>query len=85
METDESPELSSASDDLLDDYRRWLRQERGLAAESVRCYIQHSKKFLDSLRGPVEMSLAGLSPADVTNCVINASVQSGSVWTRRHR
>ncbi|MBT2514118.1 tyrosine-type recombinase/integrase [Arthrobacter sp. ISL-30] len=83
METDETPGLSSASDDLLDEYRRWLRQERGLAAESVRCYVQQSKKFLASLPGPVEVSLVGLSPADVTNYVINASIQSGSVWSAK--
>lgn len=71
------------SDVVLDEYRKWLRQERGLASESVRCYTVQAKKFLAWLSESPELSLDCLSPAELTGYVVGASVRSGSVWSAK--
>jgi integrase/recombinase XerD len=48
----------------------FLAGERGLAAETVRCYGNHARAFLVWLPQPVERSLAGLSAGQVTGYVI---------------
>jgi hypothetical protein len=37
---------------LLAEFRTWLVRERGLAAETVRCYGNHVKAFLAAIGGP---------------------------------
>jgi hypothetical protein len=51
---------------VLEDYRAFLVGERGLAAESVRCYCNHARVFLAQLPDPVESELRGLSAGGVT-------------------
>lgn len=68
---------------LIDEYRQWLREERGLAAESVRCYSQQAMKFLRSVSGPVESSLGGLTPADIISYVVYFCEESKSVWSSK--
>lgn len=68
-------------EDLLGEYRTWLRVERGLAAETVRCYTNQSRKFLVSLPTPLTLSLDVLAPADVIRYVSSASAAPGSVWS----
>lgn len=40
------PVVATGRELLLEEFRRWLRAERGLAAESVRCYSGQAGKFL---------------------------------------
>ncbi len=70
-------------EDLLDQYRQWLREERGLAPESVRCYVQQSRKLLASLSEPVGRSLGALEPADIISYVVAACQGSGSRWSAK--
>ena len=68
-------------ENLLDQYRQWLREERGLAAESVRCYAQQSRKLLASLDGPLGPSIGALEPADIISYVVGVSQGPGSRWS----
>ena len=55
---------------VLECYRTFLIDERGLAAESVRCYMLHARVFLTQLPSPMGMALAGLSAAQVSGFVL---------------
>ncbi|WP_427019326.1 hypothetical protein ACQCSX_22475 (plasmid) [Pseudarthrobacter sp. P1] len=65
-------------EDLLDEYRQWLREERGLAPESVRCYAQQSRNLLASLSEPVGPSLGPLEPVDIISYVVGVCHGPGS-------
>lgn len=68
-------------DDVLADYRGWLFEERGLAAETLRTYTQQSKSFLTSLSS---VSVLGdLFPADVIEYVAEFSAAAVSTWTTK--
>src|SRR5215469_9880902 len=54
---------SDPVDVLIADYRRWLVVERGLAAETVRCYGNQAKRFLGGLPVPLGEALLGLDAA----------------------
>jgi len=73
----------SAEEILLVRYRDYLSGERGLAAESVRCYIVQGRKFLDGLAGPLERSLEHLDTAAVTCFVMAQARQSASAWSAK--
>ncbi|MBM0240212.1 tyrosine-type recombinase/integrase [Micromonospora sp. ATA32] len=68
---------------LLADYRVWLVAERGLAAESVRCYGVQARKFLVQLADPLDESLARLDAATVTVFMVGQSTAAGSVWSAK--
>ena len=68
---------------LLGDYRGWLAAERGLAAETVRCYGSQATKFLRQLPDPLVESLAGLDAAAVTVFVVGQSRTAGSVGSAK--
>ncbi len=68
---------------LLADYRAWLVGERGLAAESVRCYANQAKTFLTQLADPLGESLARLDAAAVTAFMVRHSTQAHSVWSAK--
>jgi integrase/recombinase XerD len=72
-----------AVEDLLADYGAYLRGERGLAAESVRCYCGQARKFLASLPEPLEESLARLDAARVTAFMVRHTTESDSVWSAK--
>ena len=55
---------------VVEQYRAFLIGERGLAAESVRCYCNHAQVFLAQLPDPVDTALAGLSARQVTEFVV---------------
>ena len=55
---------------VLDCYRVFLVDERGLAAESVRCYLLDARVFLTQLPDPLGLALAGLSAGQVTGFVL---------------
>lgn len=56
---------------MLERYREYLIDERGLAAESIRCYLLDARVFLADLPGPVESALAGLSAGQVTGFFVD--------------
>jgi integrase/recombinase XerD len=68
---------------LLADYRVFLAAERSLAAESVRCYANQGCKFLAHLPEPLDESLAGLTPRDVTAFMVEQSTAAASVWSAK--
>lgn len=51
---------------LVAAFRGWLASERGLAAETVRCYGNHAHTFLVWLGEPLEQVLADLEAGTVT-------------------
>jgi len=81
------PERDSAGDSaagmLLAQYRDYLAGERGLAAESVRCYLVQGRKLLDELGEPLEESLRKLDAAAVTSFIMRQSRQCKSTWSAK--
>src|SRR5450755_224418 len=81
------PERDSAGDSaagmLLARYRDYLAGERGLAAESVRCYLVQGRKLLDELGEPIEESLRRLDAAAVTSFIMRQSRQCTSTWSAK--
>lgn len=55
---------------LVGEFRGWLAGERGLAAETVRCYGNHAHTFLAWLGDPLEQVLAGLQAGTVTTFMV---------------
>lgn len=51
---------------VLGEFRGWLVRERGLADESVRCYVTQARPFLAQLPEPLEAALARLDAGQVT-------------------
>lgn len=68
---------------LLGEFRSWLRAERGLAAESVRCYSGQADKFLAHLPDPLEHALATLDAATVTAFIVAQATGADSVWSAK--
>jgi integrase/recombinase XerD len=62
---------------LLSEYRRYLENERGLAAGTVKHYLRCGWGFLTWLPGPVERALPRLSAGQVVDFVRD--------WTTRRR
>jgi hypothetical protein len=61
---------AGSADVVVVEFRAFLAGERGLAAETVRCYGNHAGAFLNWLPQPVDATLAGLSAGQVTGYVI---------------
>ena len=68
---------------LLDEFADWLRVERGLAAESVRCYRGQAAKLLGGLADPLDAAIAGLDAAAVTGFVVSQTRSTRSVWSAK--
>lgn len=62
---------------LLGAFRTWLRVERGLAWESVRCYGQQSRAFLLALGEPLPEALRSLDAGWVTSFMVAHCVALG--------
>lgn len=62
--------VTSAAARLLDQYRRYLVRERGLAPGTVRGYVDDARLFLSSLPQPDDPDLERLSAGDVTAFVL---------------
>ncbi len=77
------PGGDTAVEVLLADYRAYLRGERGLAAESVRCYASQARTFLAWLPEPLEESLARLDAAQVTAFMVRQTAVARSVWSAK--
>ncbi len=72
-----------AVQEVLADYGAYLRGERGLASESVRCYCVQARKFLAALPAPLDDSLARLDAAQVTAFMVRHTTDAGSVWSAK--
>ena len=68
---------------LQGEFADWLRVERGLASESVRCYRSQAAKFLQWLPDPLEDAAAGLDAAAVTGFVMAQAASAHSVWSAK--
>ena len=55
---------------MVAEFREWLAGERGLAAETVRCYGNHAHTFLAWLGDPLDQVLAGLEAGTVTTFMV---------------
>ncbi|MFK0297429.1 site-specific integrase [Streptomyces sp. NPDC090442] len=77
------PTGGGAVEKLLADYGAYLRGERGLAAESVRCYCGQARKFLAALPTPLEASLTRLDAARVTAVIVRHATECDSVWSAK--
>jgi len=81
------PERDGAGDSaagmLLAQYRDYLAGERGLAAESVRCYLVQGRKLLDELGEPLKESLRQMDAAAVTSFIMRQSRQCKSTWSAK--
>ncbi|MFI1168538.1 site-specific integrase [Streptomyces sp. NPDC020801] len=78
-----APAGGGAVEELLAGYGAYLRGERGLAAESVRCYCGQARKFLAALPDPLEESLVGPDAARVTAFMVRHTADADSVWSAK--
>jgi integrase/recombinase XerD len=74
---------SSAAGLLLAQYRDYLAGERGLAAETVRCYLVQGRKLLEELGEPLDTRLRQLDAAAVTSFVMRRARQCTSTWSAK--
>jgi len=65
-------QVRSPRDAMLASFERYLLAERGLAAGTVRGYVDHARCFLGQLRPGIE--LADVTAAEVTTAVLGRSV-----------
>lgn len=77
------PVVATGRELLLDEFRRWLRAERGLATESVRCCSGRAGKFLADVPDPLGDSLAALDAAAVTAFILGQAKSANSVWSTK--
>ena len=85
METGEGACCESAGDGeraaaLLAEFRIWLVRERGLSAETVRCYGNQVKAFLAAIGGPE--AVRGLDAGQVTAFMVDHSRDRNS-WSAK--
>jgi len=64
---------------LLEEFRRYLVEERGLAAASVRAYLRYGGQFLTELGAPLDAAVAELPAGQVTAFLVRQSDRH-SAW-----
>lgn len=64
-----TPAEPSEIDQMLQEYRAYLQQERGLATSTIDNYSGAVRRFLASVRGPDDLRLGSIRGADVTDYV----------------
>jgi site-specific recombinase XerD len=77
------PVRGGAVEELLAAYRGYLLAERGLAAESVRCYVNQARFFLSQFPAPLGAALAGLDAGRVRAFMLAECPRCGSVWSAK--
>lgn len=77
-DADESVEV------VLEQFRVWLVQQRGLAPESVRCYVTQARPFLVALPSPLDQALQGLDAGWVTAFMLGWC-RGRNIWSARRR
>lgn len=69
-----APTVAPAADTLVEavveEYRRWLIHERGLAAATVRGYVDAARSFLSQMDRPEGLDLSRLTAAEVNAYVV---------------
>ncbi len=65
-----APVADTVADAVVEEYRRWLIHQRGLAAATVRGYVDAARSFLSHLDRPEGLDLSGLTAAEVTAYVV---------------
>src|SRR5215207_8336329 len=77
-----APVAATTVERVVASYRRWLVEERSLAASTVEDYERYVRRFLSQLAEPVREDLSRLSAADVT-AAVRAHCRSRSVgWAK---
>jgi integrase/recombinase XerD len=77
-----APVAATSVERIVACYRRWLVEERSLAAPTVEDYERYVRVFFSQLAEPVQGDLSGLSAAEVT-AAVRAQCRSRSVgWAR---
>jgi site-specific recombinase XerD len=64
-----APESRNRQQRFIDEYQRYLRQERGLAETSLSNYVSFAEQFLSSRFGDSDMDFPELTATDVTKFV----------------
>ncbi len=78
------PHVPSAYEALLDRYARYLKNDRGLAASTVRCYRFYLTSFVEALDlRDVRDAIADLTPQDVQDFFCKCA-QGKATTTRGH-
>ncbi|MGH3788120.1 MAG: tyrosine-type recombinase/integrase [Pseudonocardiaceae bacterium] len=62
---------------LLEEFRRYLVEERGLATTSVRAYLRYGELFLTQLPAPLRAAVAELPAGQVTAFLVRQSDRHG--------
>jgi len=70
LPADPAPAAGSSTEVMLGSFRRYLLNERGLAASTAAAYVRSAGRFLAGLGTD---GLAGVTSADVTRTVLDAS------------
>lgn len=64
------PAADTVVEATVEEYRRWLIHERGLAAATVRGYVGEARSFLSHLDRPERLDLSGLTAGKVNGYVV---------------
>jgi site-specific recombinase XerD len=67
--------VSGPAEELLERYRAFLVDERGLVASTVRYYLAEARLLMSTRVGPDGLDLVGLSAAEVTRFVVDECAQ----------
>src|SRR3954470_22450909 len=70
-------------DVLVEEFAEWLRFERGLAPESVRCYRSQAAKLLATLADSIEVAIAGLDAAAGDRVRRRPGDKGDSIWSAK--
>ncbi len=65
-----APAADTPADAAVEEYRHWLIHERGLAAATVRGYVDAARSLLSHLDRPEGLDLSGLTAGEVTAYVV---------------
>jgi len=71
LATPEAPAARGPVEQLVEQYQRYLVDERGLSAAVMRKYSEFAHAFLSATEGPDGLELADLSAATVTDYVVS--------------
>jgi site-specific recombinase XerD len=64
-----APAETSELDRILQEYRSYLQQDRGLAPSTIANYTGVVGRFLTNISGPIDLRLASIRGADITDYI----------------
>ena len=65
----DAPAEASELDRILQEYRSYLQQDRGLAASTIAHYTGVARRFLTNISGPNDLRLASIRGVDITDYI----------------